>query len=87
MAALAPRQRLLLKQHVLDDLTIDEIGPLLKVHRATAARWLDQARSDLARATELALQRRLGVSTTEVKSALRLIVSQLDVSLRRLLSE
>jgi RNA polymerase sigma-70 factor (ECF subfamily) len=85
VAALAARARLILRQHAVDDLTIDQIGALHRVHRATAARWIEQARADLSSATERALQRRLGVSLDEVRGMLRLYMSRLDASVYRLL--
>jgi hypothetical protein len=42
------RARNLLRQHVLDGLTIDELARLYRAHRATCARWLADARSELA---------------------------------------
>lgn len=38
---LSVRDRNLLRQSVLDGLTIDQLGKLYRVHRATAARWVD----------------------------------------------
>jgi RNA polymerase sigma-70 factor, ECF subfamily len=50
-AALTPRQRLLLRQRIVDDLGIDELAELYHVHRATAARWLAAAREAMVAAT------------------------------------
>jgi hypothetical protein len=86
-SALAPRQRTLLRQQVLDGLTIDELGALYRVHRATAARWLERAREALLSGTRTALERELKVSATECESIMRLAQSQLHVSIRRLLGE
>ena len=83
--ALPPRDRLVLRQHGVDDLSIDQIGALHGVHRATAARWVEQARADLARATERALQARLGATAAEVRSLLQQIMSRMDASVHRLL--
>jgi RNA polymerase sigma-70 factor (ECF subfamily) len=46
-AALAPRERNLLRYQVLDRLGIDRIGALHGVHRVTAARWIAHARKAL----------------------------------------
>jgi RNA polymerase sigma-70 factor (ECF subfamily) len=83
--SLPARSRLLLRQHGIDDLTIDQIGALYGVHRATAARWIADARAELAASTERALGQRLQLSTEEVRSLMRLITSRLDASLSRLL--
>jgi RNA polymerase sigma-70 factor (ECF subfamily) len=84
--SLEPRDRLLLRQHAIDDLSIDEIGQLHGVHRATAARWIEQARQDLSKATQRLLRQRLRLSGDEVRDLLRLILSRVDASVQRLLS-
>jgi RNA polymerase sigma-70 factor, ECF subfamily len=83
--ALGDRERLVLRQRVLDGLSIDQLAALHGVHRATAARWVEAARDAVVAATQRELIRRLGLSRDEVASVMRLIRSQLDVSLPRLL--
>ncbi len=78
---------MLLRQRSVDDLSIDQIGALHGVHRATAARWLERARVELALATERALQRRLSASAEDVRSLMRLIASRMDASIHRLLAD
>jgi RNA polymerase sigma-70 factor (ECF subfamily) len=87
MAALEVRQRNLLRQHVLDDLTIDELALLYRVHRATCARWLADARADLARGTKRRLMGRLGAAAKaeEVDSLLRWLDSDIELSISRIL--
>jgi RNA polymerase sigma-70 factor, ECF subfamily len=80
MAALGDRARTLLRQQLIDGLSIDELGALYHVHRATAARWLESARRQLVEDTLAALRSRLQVQPDELDSILRLIRSQLDVS-------
>jgi len=85
VAALSPRQRTLLRLHHLDGLGIDELGRMYGVHRATAARWIAAARDEIFEATRLRLQAGLGLDDTAIVSVVRLVQSQLAVSLRRLL--
>lgn len=85
--ALSPEERTLLRWHYLDDLSIDAIGGLLAMHRATAARRLVRVRERLLVGTHDALATALGVAVGEVRSILRLIHSELDVSLRSLAQE
>ncbi len=85
LAELGERERNLLRQHVLDGLGIDQLATLHKIHRATAARWLTRVREDLARRTRALLARELGLGERESESVLRLIRSQLDLSLTRAL--
>jgi RNA polymerase sigma-70 factor (ECF subfamily) len=87
MRMLPPRDRMLLRQHTIDDLSIDQLGQLHGVHRATAARWVEQARQELSKATQRLLRERLGVSGTEARDLVRLILSRVDSSVQRLLSE
>ena len=84
---MAPRDRLLLRQHAIDDLSIDQIGQLHGVHRATAARWIEQARKDLSKTTQRLLRERLKLTGEEVRNLVRLILSRVDASVQRLLSE
>ena len=83
---LAPEQRTLLRFAVIDQLTLDQIGQAANVHAATVSRRLAQIRELLARRTAVRLGARLGLDAAEVASALRLIESQLDASVSRVLS-
>lgn len=83
--ALSAEDRSLLSQHFIDGLNIDEIALIHGVHRATAARWLGRARDAILVGTRGALTERLGTSTEELESIMRLIASDLEVSIRRCL--
>lgn len=83
--ALEPRDRLVLRQHTIDRLGIDQLAALHQVHRSTAARWIESARAAVLAATQRELLRHLQVSRTELASIVRLVSSQLDLSLPRLL--
>jgi RNA polymerase sigma-70 factor (ECF subfamily) len=80
-AALEPRDRNLLRQYFLDQLTIDDLGALYGVHRATAARWVEKARAALEKGTQSLLRERLGVSKETLDSIVRMVHSNLEVSL------
>ena len=84
-AALELRQRNLLRQHILDELTIDDLARLYRVHRATCARWLADARAELGRGTRKRLVAALGAGTTEVDSLLRFLDSDIELSISRIL--
>ena len=85
--ALTKKQRTLLRLHVLDGLSIDQLGAVHGVHRATVARWIASAREELQRETERLLLERLRITPSELKSLAALVRSQLDVSLAGLLKE
>jgi len=82
--ALSDHERTLIGQHFLDGISIQQLGRLHRVHRVTAARWLDCARDKLVATTRALLMDRLGVPPTELESILRLVLSRLDLSLRPL---
>jgi RNA polymerase sigma-70 factor (ECF subfamily) len=83
MRALAPRERDLLRQSFLEGLNVDEVGARYRVHRATAARWIAAARERLFDETRRALALRLGVGRDELESIVRLVQSQLDISIAK----
>ena len=83
MAQLGPREQTLLRYHHIDGLNIDEIGAIYRVHRVTAFRWLEKAKETLVLATLGALKTRLNVTPKELDSVLRLIRSQVHLSLIR----
>jgi RNA polymerase sigma-70 factor (ECF subfamily) len=84
-AALEVRQRNLLRQHILDELTIDDLARLYRVHRATCARWLADARAELSKGTRKRLVQALGVGKDEVESLLRFLDSDIELSISRIL--
>ncbi|HUJ62168.1 MAG TPA: sigma-70 family RNA polymerase sigma factor [Kofleriaceae bacterium] len=83
VAALPARERTLLRLHLVDGLTIDDVARMYDVHRATAARQIERAREAIAAAT----RERLAASLpdAELGEIGALIASQLDLSLSRVL--
>jgi RNA polymerase sigma-70 factor, ECF subfamily len=87
LTALEPRDRNMLRQHYIDGLTMERIGTLYGVHRATVVRRIHEARKAIAAETRRRLKTKLGVSRGEVESILRLIGSRMDLSLRAYLRD
>lgn len=87
MAGLTARQRNLLRQHYLDELTVDQLGALYRVHRATAARWVAGAREALFDDTRRRMIDALGLAPADYESLVRLLHSQLDLSIQRHLQD
>ena len=85
VGALNPSDRLVLKQHLVDKLSIDQIGALYHLHRATAARRLAKAREALLAGARARLARRLGLAPERLAAALDLCASRLDASVERVL--
>lgn len=80
--SLSDRERVLVRQHFLDGVSVNDLGRLYRVHRATAGRWLERARDAILAATRARLIERLDVPAAELDSILRLVLSRLEISLR-----
>jgi RNA polymerase sigma-70 factor (ECF subfamily) len=86
LAKLDPQERSLLGLAVVRGLGIERIGTIYGIHRATAARWITTARSNLTRTVHTILTERLGVSSERsIGELLPLVEAQLELSLERLL--
>jgi RNA polymerase sigma-70 factor (ECF subfamily) len=84
-AGLTSRQRNLLRQRYLHDMSTERIATMYNVHRATAFRWLEDARVALWNGVRTALMEKLRVGEPELDSVLALLASRIDVSVRRIL--
>jgi len=85
--SLEDREKALLKQHVVDGLSVDRLGDLHQVHRATAARWVAAAKEKLLERTREHFKQSVKMDDSECESVLRLVRSQLDGTIRRRLEE
>jgi RNA polymerase sigma-70 factor (ECF subfamily) len=82
LASLSTRERTVLRLNSLSGVSIDELGAMYSVHRATAARWVQSARQLVVERTRENLVKRLKLDEEELDEMLTLMRSQLDVSLR-----
>ncbi len=87
LGKLEVKERLLLKQHFVDGLTIDQLGALHDVHRATAARHVQAARSQLLHTLQRELMTAASISRGECDRVLAFVQSQLGATLKRRLSD
>jgi RNA polymerase sigma-70 factor (ECF subfamily) len=87
LGCLEPRERVLLRLQFIDELTVDEVGALYGVHRATAARWVARAREALFDETRRRLAIELGISAAQLSSILEVVRSHVEVSLLRVLCD
>jgi RNA polymerase sigma-70 factor, ECF subfamily len=87
LAGLSKRERSLLRLHFLDDLSIDAIAAIYRVHRATVARWLVAIRNRALGDIRSRLALHLGGTPSELRSLIKLLRDDIDVSARRILSE
>lgn len=82
-AALSAAERNLLRLHHLDGLTIDDLAAMKRLHRSTVARRIARCCELVAANTHRILVERLGIAPSQVDSVMRLVRSQLDLSLDR----
>jgi RNA polymerase sigma-70 factor (ECF subfamily) len=80
LGELERRDRTILRLHILDGLSIDEIAPMYSVHRATIARWIAAAKDLVLDKTRRALMRDLRIDAHEVDSLIQFVQSRIDLS-------
>ena len=86
LATLDVRQHNVLRHHFVDGLTVEAIGALYGVHKTTAFRWLEAARTALTKRTRAGFQQRVKALPSELESILRVLQSHIDLSLSRVLA-
>ena len=81
LGAQSSEARNLLRLHFLDGLSIDKLAVVLQCHRATAARRIQAVRESVFDETRRLLQERLRIPPSDMDSLVRLLQSQLDLSI------
>ena len=81
IAELSPRDKSVMRFHFLEQLTLDAVANIYRVHRATVARWLVSIKRGLLRAVRARLSVDLGTSPSEFRSLLEVVMSDLRISL------
>lgn len=84
---LPARERTMLSMHYVDGLSLERIGKLYRVDKATVSRWLRAARERIADEALARVQDETGATADEARSLLGLLTSTLDLSLGGLLAE
>ena len=79
------RDRLLLRMHLANGMTTRSIVKVYNVDHSTAARWIIDARVQVASQVQRLLRERLNLSPADVQSIATLVTSQLDLSISLLL--
>jgi RNA polymerase sigma-70 factor (ECF subfamily) len=87
VAELPARDRAVLRAMIVDDRTINEIAAVYGIHRVTASRWVSEIRHALLKGTRTRLRAQLSLDDSNLDSAMRMIDSNLDLSLYRLLGD
>lgn len=82
--ALTSKERALLRQHLVLGMTVDALGPVYGVHRATVARWIVAAKDALLERFYAELEASTGVPRAEALALRRFVQSRLEVSVASL---
>lgn len=85
LAGLPDRTRTVLRLRFVDGLELAQLGRLYRVHEATASRWISSALDDIGHRTREQLIARLAITEATAASVVRMVHSQLDLSIARLL--
>jgi RNA polymerase sigma-70 factor (ECF subfamily) len=85
-AKLTSRDRTLLRLHLVERASIDDIATLFRVHRATAARWIQAAREQLVAHTRHNFLTATQLEPHDEAGLASFVESQLTLSLSRILS-
>lgn len=86
IAELEVRLANVLRHYYLDDMTLEQIGKLYRVHKTTVMRWVNRAHAELENATKQHMVSQLELRPSEVESVLRLIQSGIQVGLASVLA-
>jgi len=84
--ALPARERNLLRLQLVGRCSIDQLGRMYLVHRATAARWLESARNRVFESVREQIKNEHSLSDGEFDSIARGVRSQLDLSITATIS-
>ena len=87
LAGLDAEERSLLRLHYLDGLNIERIGVVFQVSRATIGRRMIAVRERIIEDTYRLLRERLKITPGELESLLRVVRSDLAISLSGVLAE
>ena len=85
IAALPDRDRALLRMRFVSGLELAKIGGLYRVHESTASRWIAAAVETVGSGARKRLVERLQITAATADSVARMVASQLDLSIARLL--
>jgi RNA polymerase sigma-70 factor (ECF subfamily) len=85
LARLPVDERNLLRFHFIDGLSLTQIATLRGVHQSTVSRLLARTRKDVLEGIRLGFRTMFADAEDEFSSVIRLVQSQLDVSIEQAL--
>lgn len=86
LRALPDRSRALLRLSFVDGMKMAQLARLYGVHETTASRWISRAAADVAEDARRRLMERLSLSPSSLDSVSRMVLSNLDLSIARVLA-
>jgi RNA polymerase sigma-70 factor (ECF subfamily) len=86
LATLSDQQRELLRLRFVEGMALEAIGERYEVHKTTAFRWLEEAQTLLTKRTHNNFQQRTRATVSEMRSIVRVLESNVELSLRRVLA-
>ncbi len=86
-STLAADERHLLRLYFVDQLSMYELAALFRVHQATISRRLKDVRQRIYKETQRHLEAHLGLAPRDFTSFIRVLDSQLDLSISQLMGE
>ncbi|HEY3800948.1 MAG TPA: sigma-70 family RNA polymerase sigma factor [Kofleriaceae bacterium] len=86
LASLTDQQRDLLRLRFVEGLPLEAIGERYNVHKTTSFRWLQEAQTLLTKRTHNNFQQRTRATVSEMRSIVRVLESNVELSLRRVLA-
>jgi RNA polymerase sigma-70 factor, ECF subfamily len=87
ISALDPRDKMIYRMHLVEGLSMEQIGRAYQVHQSTISRWLAEARERVLDGARQRLRVELALPPAEFDSLMRLLVSQLDLNLSHALGK
>jgi RNA polymerase sigma-70 factor (ECF subfamily) len=87
LLVLDDRQRMIYRLHLIDGRTVDSIAKMYQVSQSTVSRWLADTRKSVIAEARRILSEELKLSGQEFESIAGLMVSQLDLSVSRILGK
>jgi RNA polymerase sigma-70 factor, ECF subfamily len=85
LGVLDDRARMIYRLHLIDGLSVDRIGKMYQVSQSTVSRWLAAARERVIAEAQRILRDDMQISASDFESMAGLMVSQLDLSVSRIL--
>jgi RNA polymerase sigma-70 factor, ECF subfamily len=85
LGTLEERDRLVLRLHLVSGLSVAQVGQMYGVSQSTASRWLAEAREKVQSEMVGRLHETSGLEASDIQSLAKLVASQLDLDMSRLL--